>query len=129
MKTSMQTSLEIHGDEAGLTRAVLDENIQTSKKVSTAAITNAQAKFLACLLAAAALPVRGAAEANCLGWYTLTMTGILTTVDRVTAAAESEFYLKLENIVLRTQNRDAAILSRRKESARLTNDTLTPNWN
>ena len=44
---SMQTSLEIHGDEAGPTRAVLDEKIQTSKKVSTAAITNAQAKFLA----------------------------------------------------------------------------------
>lgn len=73
--------------------AIRAERINTAKAVAASAIVGAKAQLAKCVLAADLIPTPGnvAAAAKCMGWYSLTMAGIITALNRATDDINNDY--------------------------------------
>lgn len=118
----LELSPQVYSDGFAEILAIRNEKVMTAKEVAAAAIAAAKAKFLACSLAAAALPTPAnlKAEAACLGWHALALTGILTTLDWAIDNADNDLEREDRILQLEQNQRDTEILARKKRDQQKT---------
>ena len=113
--SAMESSLDIYTDELGARVAVRNERQAKANAAASLAIVAAKAQLTKCVLAADLIPTPGniAAAAKCMGWYSLAMAGIITTLNRATDDILNDFQREGDILCLEASQREDRFKDRR----------------